>query len=64
MNPVDIFNAQTSTWTEKPKPPLEIHHFEVVTVNNLMVYLSKRTLLLVYRFSIKLWLIFLEKLFE
>lgn len=28
--PVDIYDPQTSTWTEGQKPPLEMHHFQAV----------------------------------
>ncbi len=43
INPVDVFNTQTRTWTEKSKPPLEIHHFQAVTVNNVIYILGAMT---------------------
>jgi N-acetylneuraminic acid mutarotase len=30
INPVDIFNPATKTWTTGAKPPVEIHHFQPV----------------------------------
>lgn len=32
IQPVDIFDPQTSTWTAASPPPLEIHHFQPVVV--------------------------------
>lgn len=36
---VNIFNPNTSTWTEASKPPMEIHHFQAVTFKN-EIYLA------------------------
>ncbi|MGJ8694536.1 MAG: Kelch repeat-containing protein [Thalassotalea sp.] len=30
INPVNVYDPATNSWTEKAKPPLEIHHFQPV----------------------------------
>ena len=34
INPVDMYDPETERWTEKSLPPLEIHHFQAVTVGD------------------------------
>lgn len=38
LNPTDVFDTQTNTWTAKATPPIEIHHFQPVVVDD-AVYL-------------------------
>jgi N-acetylneuraminic acid mutarotase len=32
VQPVDMFDTETSTWVAKSPPPMEIHHFQPVTI--------------------------------
>lgn len=38
INPTDEFDTKNNTWTSKSEPPIEIHHFQPVVVND-VVYL-------------------------
>ena len=38
LNPTDVFDTKTNTWTAKATPPIEIHHFQPVVVDD-AVYL-------------------------
>lgn len=40
---VNIFDPQTLKWTEGAKPPIEIHHFQAVTYNNLIYVIGAMT---------------------
>ncbi len=31
INPVDVFDPSTNSWTEKSKTPIELHHFQAVS---------------------------------
>ncbi len=33
-DPVQVYDASTNTWTDYPKPPIKIHHFQSVEWNN------------------------------
>lgn len=33
VKPVDVFNAKNKTWTTKGETPLEMHHFQAITLN-------------------------------
>ena len=43
IQPVDIFDPETSTWTSASKPPLEIHHFQPVIVGSQIWLLGTMT---------------------
>ncbi len=34
IDPVQVYDASTNTWTEYPEPPIKIHHFQSVEWNN------------------------------
>lgn len=43
IQPVDIFDPATNTWTHGSAPPLEIHHFQPVIVDNQIWLLGTMT---------------------
>lgn len=43
IQPVDIFDPATSTWSVASKPPLEIHHFQPVVVDSQIWLLGTMT---------------------
>jgi len=43
IKPVDIYDSQTRTWTEGAKPPVEIHHFQPVVLNDEILLLGAMT---------------------
>jgi hypothetical protein len=43
INPVDEFDPQTKTWTQKSASPLEIHHFQAVAVDEKIYILGAMT---------------------
>lgn len=43
VNPVDVFDPSTATWTELSKPPVEIHHFQPVVVDDAIVIIGAMT---------------------
>lgn len=43
INPVDVFDPETKTWTQKSKTPLELHHFQAVVVDDAIYILGAMT---------------------
>jgi len=43
INPVDVFDPSTDTWTEKSKTPLEIHHFQAVSYGDAIYIIGAMT---------------------
>jgi len=43
INPVDVFDPQTSTWTAKSKSPIELHHFQAVVYDELIYLIGAMT---------------------
>ncbi len=43
MNPTDVFDTRTNTWTAKAVPPIEIHHFQPVVVGNAIYIIGAMT---------------------
>ncbi|MFK7766465.1 MAG: DUF5060 domain-containing protein [Mariniblastus sp.] len=43
INPVDVFDPATNTWTEKSKTPLELHHFQAVVVGDAIYLIGAMT---------------------
>ena len=43
INPVDVFDPKSNSWTKKSKPPLEIHHFQAVSLGNAIYIVGAMT---------------------
>jgi N-acetylneuraminic acid mutarotase/glucose/arabinose dehydrogenase len=43
IQPVMMFNSLNNSWTEKAKPPIELHHFQAVTKDSLIYVLCSFT---------------------
>ncbi|MFC7293086.1 DUF5060 domain-containing protein [Hirschia litorea] len=43
INAVDVFDPASQTWTQKSKTPLEIHHFQAVTVGDAIYIIGAMT---------------------
>ena len=43
INPTDVFDPATQTWSKKSAPPLEIHHFQAVSVNDAVYIIGAMT---------------------
>jgi N-acetylneuraminic acid mutarotase len=43
IQPVDVFDPQTNSWTHKNPPPMEIHHFQPVIVDDELWLLGTMT---------------------
>lgn len=43
LNPVDVYDPLTNKWTEKSKPPLELHHFQAVTIDDAIYLIGAMT---------------------
>ncbi len=43
LKPTSVFNTFTNTWEDKAKPPLEIHHFQPVVVEDAIYILGAMT---------------------
>jgi len=43
INPTDVFNPRTKTWTKMSSPPIEIHHFQAVVVGDAIYILGAMT---------------------
>ncbi|MEO9872304.1 Kelch repeat-containing protein [Ekhidna sp.] len=43
INPTDIFDTKTNTWTSKSAPPIEVHHFQPVSVNDAIYLIGAMT---------------------
>ena len=43
VNPTDEFDTTTNTWTEKSPPPIELHHFQPVVVDDAIYLMGAMT---------------------
>lgn len=43
INPTDVFDTKTNTWTEKSLPPIEMHHFQPVVVDDAVYIVGAMT---------------------
>lgn len=43
INPVDVFDPKTNTWTENLETPMELHHFQAVAYNDLIYLIGAMT---------------------
>ncbi|MEO1253874.1 MAG: kelch repeat-containing protein [Bacteroidota bacterium] len=43
INPTDVFDTKTNTWTTKSPPPIEVHHFQPVVVENAIYLVGAMT---------------------
>jgi len=43
INPVDVFDPQTNSWTAKSEAPIELHHFQAVVHNDLIYLIGAMT---------------------
>lgn len=43
VNPVDVFDPQTNTWTAKSSTPIELHHFQAVSLGNAIYLVGAMT---------------------
>ena len=43
INPVDVYDPKTNTWTAKSKTPLELHHFQAVVVGEKIFLIGAMT---------------------
>ena len=43
VNPVDVYDPATNTWTAKSKTPLELHHFQAVVVADAIYLMGAMT---------------------
>jgi len=43
VNPTDIFDPATNTWTAGAKPPVELHHFQAVELDGLIYLMGAMT---------------------
>ena len=43
INPVDVFNPKTNTWIEKSLPPIELHHFQAVSLDDAIYLVGAMT---------------------
>lgn len=43
VNPVDVFDPTTNTWIEKSKTPIEIHHFQAVSLGDAIYIVGAMT---------------------
>ncbi|MEM7298088.1 MAG: kelch repeat-containing protein, partial [Bacteroidota bacterium] len=43
LNPTDVFDPQTNTWSQKSIPPIEIHHFQPVVVDTAIYLVGAMT---------------------
>lgn len=43
INPVDVYDPQTNTWTAMSKTPLELHHFQAVVVGDAIYLMGAMT---------------------
>lgn len=43
INPVEIYNPETKTWTQKSKSPFEIHHFQAVVIEDAIYLVGAMT---------------------
>ncbi|MEM9588321.1 MAG: DUF5060 domain-containing protein, partial [Planctomycetota bacterium] len=43
INPVDVFDPTTNTWTAKSSTPLELHHFQAVVVDDAVYLMGAMT---------------------
>lgn len=43
VRPVSIYNTQSGTWTKGPEPPMELHHFQPVVVEDQIYILGALT---------------------
>lgn len=43
IHPVNVFNPDTNTWTERGKTPFEIHHFQAVPYKDRIYFLGAMT---------------------
>lgn len=43
INPVNVYDPETNTWTEKSKTPIELHHFQSVVVGDAIYLMGAMT---------------------
>ncbi len=43
LNPVDVLDTETMTWTQKAQTPIEIHHFQAVAVEDKIYIIGAMT---------------------
>ncbi len=43
INPTDVFDTKTNTWTAKSAPPIELHHFQPVVVDDAIYLVGAMT---------------------
>ena len=43
INPVDVFDPATNTWTAKSETPMELHHFQAVVVGDAIYLIGAMT---------------------
>jgi N-acetylneuraminic acid mutarotase len=43
INPVDVYDPQTNTWTAMSKTPMELHHFQAVVVDDAIYLMGAMT---------------------
>ena len=43
INPVDVYDPKTNTWTQKSDTPLELHHFQAVVVGDAIYLMGAMT---------------------
>ncbi len=43
INPVDVFDPTTKTWTAKSETPIELHHFQAVVVDDAIYLIGAMT---------------------
>ncbi len=43
INPVDVYDPDTNAWTQKSKTPIEIHHFQAVTIGDKIYIIGAMT---------------------
>ena len=43
INPVDVYDPKTNTWTSKSKSPMEIHHFQAVVYHDAIYLVGAMT---------------------
>lgn len=43
VNPTSVFDIASNTWSEKASPPIELHHFQAVTIDDAIYLLGAMT---------------------
>lgn len=43
INPVDVFDPETKTWTARSKTPIELHHFQAVAIGDAIYLMGAMT---------------------